>query len=123
MKRLDALVIAVILAASVIAMALLSATRDGADADGLYAEVFEDGVLLRSLPLSEDCDDLVTTQRGFNRIVVADGGVCVAEADCGSKTCVHSGTKRLPGEMIACLPHRLVIKIAGGEAPYDAIAY
>ncbi|MDR2132056.1 MAG: NusG domain II-containing protein [Clostridiales Family XIII bacterium] len=122
MKPLDALVVAVILAVAVGAMALISTTRDGADAGELYAEVYEDGVLIRTLPLSEDFDDIVNTNRGYNRIVVEAGGIRVAEADCASKTCVHIGTKRLPGEMIACLPHRLVIKIKGGEAPYDAIA-
>lgn len=124
MKRLDAIVIALILAVAVAAMALPAALRTGAaDATGLYAEVYEDGVLTRSLPLDEDSDNLAKTRRGYNRIVVADGGVRVSEADCGSLVCVHSGTKRLPGEMIACLPHRLVIKVQGGEAPYDVIAY
>ncbi|MDR2355798.1 MAG: NusG domain II-containing protein [Clostridiales Family XIII bacterium] len=123
MKRLDAAVIAILLAVSVAATALLSATREATDAGALYAEVYADGVLTRTLPLSADADRLVTTSRGYNRIVVADGGICVSEADCASQTCVHSGIKRLPGDTIACLPHRLIIRIRGGDAPYDAIAY
>ena len=78
---------------------------------------------MRTLPLFEDSDNLVTTTRGYNRIVVTDGGVRVSEADCASQTCVHSGIRRLPGDVIACLPHRLIIRIRGGDAPYDAIAY
>jgi hypothetical protein len=47
----------------------------------------------------------------------------VADADCGALVCVRGGAKSLPGDMIACLPHRLVIKVTGGDAPYDALAY
>jgi hypothetical protein len=120
---MDAIIIALILACAAAAMAFMSLARPAPAAGELYAEIHEDGVLTRTLPLREDSDILVNTQRGYNRIVVADGGVRVSEADCASQTCVHSGVKRASGEMIACLPHRLVIKVRGGDAPYDAIAY
>jgi hypothetical protein len=123
MKRIDAIIIAVILVIAATAMFAMSAMRQAADADGLRAEIYEDGVLTRTLPLDGASDITVNTKWGYNRIVVEDGGVRVAEADCGGLTCVHSGARSLPGDMIACLPHRLVIKLQGGEAPYDAIAY
>jgi hypothetical protein len=123
MKRLDAIIIAIILALAAGSMVLLSATRAAPSAGALYAEIYEDGVLTRTLPLHENSDELVSTKWGYNRIVVADGGVRVAEADCATQTCVHSGPGRFSGDLIACLPHRLVIKVRGGEAPYDVIAY
>ncbi|MDR1572738.1 MAG: NusG domain II-containing protein [Clostridiales Family XIII bacterium] len=123
MKRIDAIIIALILVCAAAAMVLTSAARQTPAAGEPYAEVFEDGVLLRALPLREDFDIVVNTRRGYNRIVVEDGGVRVSEADCASQACVHSGVKSLPGESIVCLPHRLIIKIGGGEAPYDAITY
>jgi hypothetical protein len=122
-KRVDVIIIALILVCAAAAMASLSVARQTPAAGELYAEVYEDGVLTRTLPLREASDIVVNTDRGYNRIVVADGGIRVAEADCASQTCVHSGVKRLSGELIACLPHRLVIKVRGGDAPYDAIAY
>jgi hypothetical protein len=123
MKRIDAIIVAIILICAVAAMAVASAANRARTGGEPVAEIYEDGVLTRTLPLREDSDIVVNTPRGYNRIVVADGGVRVAEADCGSQTCVHSGIKRLSGETIACLPHRLIIKIRGGDAPYDAIAY
>jgi hypothetical protein len=105
------------------AMAYASSFGRAEPAEGLQAEIYEDGVLTRVLPLDGASDIVVNTSRGYNRIIVENGGVRVSEADCDSQTCVHSGTKVLPGDMIACLPHRLVIKIGGGETPYDAIAY
>jgi hypothetical protein len=123
MKRIDVIIIALILAIAAAAMLAMSATRRAEAAGGLRAEVYEDGVLTRTLPLNEASDITVNTKWGYNRIVVEDGGVRVAAADCGALTCVHSGAKTLSGDMIACLPHRLIIKLRGGETPYDVIAY
>jgi hypothetical protein len=122
MKRVDVIIIALILAASLAAMAYASSLRRPAT-EGLQAEIYEDGVLTRVLPLDEASEVVVNTSRGYNRFIVEDGGVRVSEADCDSQTCVHSGTKTVPGDMIACLPHRLVIRIGGGEAQYDEIEY
>jgi hypothetical protein len=123
MKRADIVIIALILFCSCAAMAYMAASGPAAHEGGLRAEIYEDGVLTRTLPLGVASEVLINTDRGYNRVVVEDGGVRVAEADCGSQTCVHSGSKASPGDMIACLPHGLVIKISGGEAAYDAIAY
>jgi hypothetical protein len=124
MKRLDALVIALILAAAVAATVFMSSAGGRAAAAGdLRAEIYEDGVLTRVLQLYVESEIVVNAGGGYNRVVVENGSVRVAEADCGSRVCVHSGAKALPGDMIACLPHRLLIKIGGGEAPYDVIAY
>jgi hypothetical protein len=123
LKRVDVIIIALMLAAAFAAMACASSFGRAEPAEGLRAEIYEDGVLTRVLPLDEPSEIVVNTSRGYNRVVVRDGCVRVSEADCGSQTCVHSGAKALPGDMIACLPHRLVIKIGGGEALYDAITY
>ncbi|MDR1246591.1 MAG: NusG domain II-containing protein [Clostridiales Family XIII bacterium] len=123
MKRIDVIIVALILVCACAAMTFMSAGRRAASADEATADIYEDGVLTHSLPLDENREILLSTGRGYNRVVVEDGGIRVSDADCRSQTCVHSGSKALPGDMIACLPHRLVIKISGGEAPYDAITY
>jgi hypothetical protein len=123
MKRADFVIIALILAAALAAIGYSSAAGRAASAENLRAEIYEDGVLTRVLPLNESAEVVIDTDRGYNRVVVGDGGIRVSAADCDSQTCVHSGMKALPGDMIACLPNRLVIKISGGDAPYDAIAY
>jgi hypothetical protein len=123
-KRLDVIIIALIPVCAFAVMAFVSAGGRAALAgEEPFAEIYEDGVLTYSLPLGEDAEILLSTGRGYNRVVVEDGGIRVSDADCASQTCVHSGRKALPGDMIACLPHRLIIKINGGEAPYDVIAY
>ncbi|MDR1571462.1 MAG: NusG domain II-containing protein [Clostridiales Family XIII bacterium] len=123
--RADAAIIAIVIAAAAIAAAALPA-RGAEGPAALRAELYEDGALTRVLPLDEAADFVVHTKWGYNRVVVEGGAVRVAEADCASLACVHSGAKARPGEMVACLPHRLVIRVsggAGGETPYDAVSY
>jgi hypothetical protein len=125
MKRLDMVIIAAALAAAAIFFAAASVAK-GPDTGGrLYAEIYIDGELARSEPLDEDGEFMIETGAGYNLVVVEGGSVRVEDADCASKACVHSGRHGMRGSMIACLPHRLVIKVAGGEADgdVDAIAY
>ena len=47
----------------------------------------------------------------------------VAEANCGDHTCIRTGQISREGEAIVCLPHRLVVRIEGGDEPlFDADA-
>lgn len=52
---------------------------------------------------------------GHNLIRVQDGAVMVAQADCPDKVCVQTGSICQEGEVIACLPHGLIIYIPLGE--------
>ncbi len=62
----------------------------------------------------------IQTEFGYNKIEVSNKGARVIDADCRDKQCI--GEIRKAGEMIVCLPHRLVVKIEGsGEV--DGVAY
>ena len=52
---------------------------------------------------------------GQNLIRVEDGTVMVVQADCPDKICVHTGPISQEGEVIACLPHGVIIYIPRGE--------
>jgi hypothetical protein len=127
LKRFDIIIIAAILVIAVSSLAVMTAVRNTRTDEARYAEIYMDGELYSTVPLDEDSDFVIETGNGYNRVVVEDGSVRIAEADCSSQTCVHSGRQVLPGSMIACLPHRLVIKVTGraggGETEIDAIAY
>ena len=67
-------------------------------------------------------DDL--SQNGYedaevlNLIVIENSSVRVTEASCKGNDCVRMGAIKREGEVIACLPHRMLITISGGgEAP------
>ena len=54
----------------------------------------------------------------LNLIVIEDGSVRVTEATCKGQDCVKMGAIDREGEVIACLPHKLLISItSGGDSP------
>lgn len=64
----------------------------------------------------------VKTEFGYNKIVIENGMVRIVEADCPDRLDVQSGTISQTGEMLVCLPNRLVVRILG-EGEVDGLAY
>ncbi|MDR1135610.1 MAG: NusG domain II-containing protein [Clostridiales Family XIII bacterium] len=126
-KRLDVIIIVAIMALALSSLAVSAVVRNMGSDKAAYAEIYIDGELERAVSLDEEADFTVEAGGGYNRVVVEDGSVRIADADCGAKVCVHCGRQSIPGSMIACLPHRLVIKVTGDsekeEESVDAIAY
>jgi len=56
-------------------------------------------------------------------VSVAGGRVRVMSSDCPHQCCVHTGWKSRAGDIIVCVPNRVVVTIVGDESPYDALAY
>lgn len=54
---------------------------------------------------------------GYNLLVVSGSDVSMEAADCRDQICVHHSPIRGRGESIICLPHKLVVEIAGGADP------
>ena len=78
------------------------------------AQIYQDGVLIKTVVLSEieepysftvDCDS------GINVIYVERGRICVSDADCHDKLCVRQGWISSGATPIVCLPHGLVITL------------
>ncbi len=57
----------------------------------------------------------ITTEYGTNIVQIEHGKVSVSEADCPDHICVKSPAVSRPGEIIACLPHKLLIEIRAEE--------
>lgn len=67
----------------------------------------------------------VTTPYGKNKIVIKDGSAYISEADCPSRDCLKQKQVSRPGDIIVCLPHKLVIEGASAAGPngVDTVAY
>ena len=62
----------------------------------------------------------IQTEFGYNKIEVSKRGARVIDSDCKDRQCI--GEIQKSGEMMVCLPHRLIVKIEGsGEV--DGVAY
>jgi hypothetical protein len=99
--------------------------------EAVIAEIYQDGVLIRTIPLNRVDTPYTFTVTGengcTNEISVQPGKIGILSANCPDKICVHQGyidSSLLP---ITCLPNRLVIRITeevqGGNIPVDALTY
>ena len=82
-------------------------------------EVWSDGELLYTLPLSVPRQITVESAYGTNVVTVENGAVAVTEADCPDHYCMKRGFCD-GGVQIVCLPNRLVLKFVG-EQTVDAV--
>ena len=79
-----------------------------------YAEVWSEGKLLHTLPLSVDRQITVETELGTNVITVKGGKIAVTQADCPDHYCMHRGFCD-SGLQIVCLPNKLEIRFLGEQ--------
>ncbi len=94
---------------------------------GYTAEIYQDGRLLYSIPLSGISESrafvVESAEGGINEIEIRPGSIGIISADCPDRLCVRQGfvtDAKLP---ITCLPNRLVILLrpASGRADHDSI--
>ena len=64
----------------------------------------------------------IKTKYGYNKVVIENDGVYVLKSDCPDEIEIKQGKIKNAGEMLVCLPNRLVIKIEG-ESEVDFFAY
>lgn len=118
-RKADIILVLVLLLVAAAAGIFMLAVRD----TGGEAVVLRDGQEILRLPLSEDAEQVITEGEGSNTVVIQDGAASVTQANCPDKVCVHTGEIRYEGQTIVCLPHKLVVKIEGGEEQeVDAVA-
>jgi len=53
----------------------------------------------------------IKTSKGYNTIKIEDGKIWVEDTDCPDKYCKSQGKISGDGQVIVCLPNRLIIKI------------
>lgn len=92
---------------------------------GATAIIEQDGQTISELHLDEDTELVLDDGNGgSNTITVKDGMIAVTAANCPDLVCVRTGKKSHTGDVIACLPHKLIITISGNDADdFDAAAW
>ena len=80
------------------------------------AEIVVDGKVVEQISLFAPPRDITVRSGGFNIVRVGDGRAAVISADCPDKVCVRTGEISRAGEGAVCLPHKLVVRIKGGDS-------
>lgn len=64
----------------------------------------------------------ITTDEGYNQLKLQSKTITITDSDCPNRDCVHMGTISRAGDMLICLPHKLMIVLEGGDG-VDAVSY
>ena len=83
---------------------------------GTSAIIEQDGETVAELDLNKDTELFLNDGNGgSNTITVHNGQISVTEANCPDLVCVRTGAISETGEVIACLPHKLIITISSDQ--------
>ena len=113
----DFVIIGVVLALAAAIAAVLALSTSG---DRLYAEVWQDNVLVERVELTGETDRTIDLD-GHNVIVLSGRTATMQSADCRDQVCVRTGTLTRAGQVAVCLPNRVVLRITGETSEIDAI--
>ncbi|MCQ4923710.1 NusG domain II-containing protein [Tissierella carlieri] len=120
MTKADKILIIVIIAISLVSLGFIKNSATGykekyisiqVDGKEYKKIIFDKSVIGKTIPIE--------TEFGYNLIEIGDGEVKVIDADCPDKLDVLQGTISKAGEIIVCLPNKLVVEIKGSEEIRD----
>lgn len=83
-----------------------------------YATITVNGEEIEKIEINSETNGLempIETEFGYNLLEFSDQGVRSVEASCPDKIDVLQGYITDPGEMIVCLPNRLVVEIVSEQ--------
>lgn len=109
----DLLLIAVILAIATAGF-FMNALRRRQPA--VWVEVTVDAGVIHTLDINQDTElDIRGFNGGTNHLVIRDGMAWIDDASCPDKICIHQGRIELSGQMIACRPNRVLVRVVSRE--------
>jgi hypothetical protein len=76
-------------------------------------------------PLSVDREIDVAGPLGTTIVEIRNKAVRIKDSPCPNQTCIAAGSIASPGQWVACLPNRVMVRIEGrrADAGVDAAAY
>ncbi len=81
--------------------------------------VEQDGKVLFSAPLDSSREETFTGPVGETVMVIRNREVFISHSDCPRKICMGMGHIRRSGDVIACVPNHILIRVAGEEKGDD----
>ena len=90
------------------------------------AEIYHGNMLMATYPLPQKGQAPIHFQLegklGLSEVVIDEQGARISSSPCSSQRCVLSGSHRHAGDVIACVPNRILITLRGSsESRFDAI--
>jgi hypothetical protein len=110
MKKKEILIFAIIFVIAATSI-LIMELRQTSDTKTLLITV--DGEEYKRIPVdtATNASFTIETEYGYNNVVIVNGAVDVVSADCKNQVCVNTKEATKAGDIIVCLPHKVVIEI------------
>ncbi|MDO5136653.1 MAG: NusG domain II-containing protein [Eubacteriales bacterium] len=92
--------------------------------EGMRADIYQDGVLVSSVSLSQVTGTKTLTiqcEEGTNVIQYRQGQIRMLRSDCPGQFCVKAGWSSHSAEPIVCPPHKLVVQVVEEDQEGDGI--
>jgi hypothetical protein len=89
--------------------------------EGNEAHIYYNNELVGKYVLRNNYEDefTISTEDGHNTVKIEKGRIWMTEADCPDKYCLEHGKIGGAGQVIVCLPNKVLIKIVGNENDKD----
>ncbi len=116
-------------AADLIAIALSLLATAGSAWAAAAVVGSEEGVIVSAngktyaYPIEKDATLSFRGPLGETIVVVEDGTVRIASSPCAEKLCISEGGFSEGGQWVACLPNKVMVRIAGKGANIDAATF
>ncbi len=103
--------------------ALLSLIWSVGRASGHQVIIYEEEQIVFVGPLNQDRAFSAVGPLGETRIEISEGRARVTSSPCPHKVCIAMGKVWRNGDLLACVPNRVVVRIEGAEQKaYDLIS-
>lgn len=110
-KTGDIILIAVIILTAVLSFFVFQQSKD------VQAVIYLNGEEYTRLSLNEDKEILIDTVK----ILIKNGKIQMISSDCPDKVCVKTGAINKNGQVIACVPNKIVITVVKGNDNVDGV--
>ena len=87
-----------------------------------YAVIEADGLIVQKISLGNPGPDFETQVEGHigsTRIQLLENKIRILESPCPDKDCVRQGWISRPGQILVCLPNRVLVKITSDDMEDD----
>lgn len=111
LKKYDYVIFAVLFAITIVSVLVPFLFKKSFSEELILIEI--NGEAYKSLPLDKDVTVPIKLDDKYNLIEIKDHKVHIAEANCPDKLCVKDGYISTPGQILVCLPHKVVVEIKG----------
>lgn len=115
-KRKHDILLGLILLSVASILFVIDLTNVSSDTGNKKIVVSVDGKKIAEYPLKKDATyELSGSHLGTNTLVIKSGKAYISEANCPDKQCMKQGKIERAGEMLVCLPNRVVVKIVDSK--------